>query len=796
MLRKTTLCLALLASGLMILAGDGDVKTEPAHPEDMEINRAYKREIQELGGHAGNSQGVVEPMLSHIYNRDMRISHTKQIIDGKQANLLKNEPSEAIGAKSSTGHTIEAVRSPQRDLFSATIRLHNNARLGQVDTDAATDILDILLGRTEGRIYDGFPLLNFNRFLSDDVSSKHFSPTTAPGEYKTKVLRYTGEKEPSWKNDGTMVNVWEIDVNHLWYDQQFDSDTFLFKIPYMDEESGLQPQMDDVLRINYTIYSLVEEDFSPTTVMLDAQTGVDGLEGSVRFPYKGQDTVWNRVHPQTVHKMTVQHPAIRFIRGVYIWGWNVHPPRIQFLQPIQEIMNVQTGNIELEPQGMSYAHRNRELSLEGISEHAPEKKLYRVAKAVLAGELTAEQILAWLTDPEQGPDGVFGEWMATMTDHRELPPVVRKTLEAEGKTVDDYDFVTVYMNNEMYGQGSLGHTIRPWSQGEQMKVRLFNLDQHTHYFRNVGFGTPLHNDFSSNPESEDGIFSFEIMNFKPLYGAPKVAEMQWRAGWGFRPHYSVVQQEDVFPRMSDQRGLRPYVAPNLKTGQMDIRWGYQFSKEHRGEDFHFNPPNFIIHNTSDPSFEKLYDFGDSKFWQAYGDTFLDVVYDDWYWVKHYLPNTYKSGLVIGTTTEGWGVAKLCPDSPTGFCEEDFAQYHWRGLKNWPAPNDPSVPKTQLRFPPFLRNPDQVSPNAGDIIPPTWVWKPFLWINPHNGTLYNDPNDHSKGYWADQTYSHGRPLWAGEDKVITIEMPRAAAQLFYQFDDLFHDNAIFSPHPIQ
>ncbi len=29
---------------------------------------------------------------------------------------------------------------------------------------------------------------------------------------------------------------------------------------------------------------------------------------------------------------------------------------------------------------------------------------------------------------------------------------------------------------------------------------------------------------------------------------------------------------------------------------------------------------------------------------------------------------------------------------------------------------------------------------------------------------------------------------------TIEAPRAAAQLFYQFDDLFHDNAIFSPHP--
>jgi hypothetical protein len=28
----------------------------------------------------------------------------------------------------------------------------------------------------------------------------------------------------------------------------------------------------------------------------------------------------------------------------------------------------------------------------------------------------------------------------------------------------------------------------------------------------------------------------------------------------------------------------------------------------------------------------------------------------------------------------------------------------------------------------------------------------------------------------------------------IEAPRASGQVFYQFDDLFHDNAIFSPHP--
>ena len=111
------------------------------------------------------------------------------------------------------------------------------------------------------------------------------------------------------------------------------------------------------------------------------------------------------------------------------------------------------------------------------------------------------------------------------------------------------------------------------------------------------------------------------------------------------------------------------------------------------------------------------------------------------------------------------------------------------LKNWPEPSDPNVPKTELRFPPFLRNPN--AEQGGDIIPPTGPWKPFLFINPDNGMLLNS---FSQGHWVDGTYAHGRPIEAGENLELSIEMPRAAGKLFYQFDDLFHDNAIFSPHP--
>ena len=92
---------------------------------------------------------------------------------------------------------------------------------------------------------------------------------------------------------------------------------------------------------------------------------------------------------------------------------------------------------------------------------------------------------------------------------------------------------------------------------------------------------------------------------------------------------------------------------------------------------------------------------------------------------------------------------------------------------------------ELEFPGFLRNPS----NGGDIIPPTPKWNPFLVLNPETGTL-KTPDGR---WWVDQTYFHGRPVYPGESIEANVEAPRASAQLFYQFDPLFHDNTVFSLH---
>ncbi|HZD53457.1 MAG TPA: hypothetical protein VE175_10430, partial [Woeseiaceae bacterium] len=190
----------------------------------------------------------------------------------------------------------------------------------------------------------------------------------------------------------------------------------------------------------------------------------------------------------------------------------------------------------------------------------------------------------------------------------------------------------------------------------------------------------------------------------------------------------------------------------------------------RRGDFRFSPPPFIIGTEGDPAPLPLREADGSD------------------------------GLLIGRRTEGYGVARFCPDDPIpGFCSQDVAQFNPNGALNWPPPplqgkNGLPDHPTELRFPPFLRNPAQDDPEAGDIIPPTPAWKPFLWLNPENGTLFMDPKDPGKGYWADLTYSHGTPVLAGQSLNATVEASRGSAQVFYQFDDLFHDNTIFSPHP--
>ncbi len=705
-----------------------------------------------LEGTSNNGPGIIEPVSGKV------IPNTDQVEGDVQKNLGGPVITEtAVGATSLTGHIITSATSPNDDMRKALRDINSAATSGDKAgmITPANELMDILLGRTQGKIYDGFPMLNYNSNLLEAIDSDF-----APGEYKMKTLRDTGKTalglDPKVDEEGNeiRVKVWEVDVNMLWYDGQFDADTFLIKVPFGAKE--------DLLHVNYNIYSLVREEFAPATVMLDKKT-------SVALPYKGLDSVWVPIEAPSVTQVTVKHPPLGMLRGVYTWGWREHPPRIHFLQPVFEIVNAHTGDTELDPQGRSFAERNKLLSIAWIGEAAPEKKMYNVAQAVINGS-DAATVYTMLHETSAG---TWQEWADLTKNQKQLPPEAWKVLHDEDALspgdFGDYRFVSVYMNNEMYGAGPKGGgAIEKFTQGEMVNVKIINLDKQTHFFRNVDFSKPLHDDISKL--GNGGSHSFEIFNFKPTYGAPKVAEMQWRAGWGFRPHFDVIQQPDVFPAPGDLDGLLPFI-----DGKGNRLNGYQFSTA--SLPFRFNPPPFIIGKSfAEPSSQRLQE-------------------------PSPIPGESPSnGLVIGQLTEGYGVAKMCSreDFPTGFCGPIPKEYNPNGALNFPPPPSGMVANS-LRFPPFLRNPNT---EGGDIIPPTPIWKPFLWINPNNGTLFLkddtevepvNPTDPATAYWADRTYAHGRPIPGGTSLDATVEAPRASGEIFYQFDDLFHDNAIFSPH---
>ena len=94
--------------------------------------------------------------------------------------------------------------------------------------------------------------------------------------------------------------------------------------------------------------------------------------------FQGLDSTFESIPAEVVSELSVSYPSLQHFRGMYVWGWGVHPPRVQFLQPVVEIN--EAG--DLNAAGESFVYRTRtDLTLEGIGDEAPEMKAYNVAQA-------------------------------------------------------------------------------------------------------------------------------------------------------------------------------------------------------------------------------------------------------------------------------------------------------------------------------------------------------------------------------------------------------------------------------
>ena len=701
-----------------------------------------------------NDPGILDPVLSQLGALRSRVPASHQVSnDSELLNIVggvggvKRRP--AKGQKSATGATIANDRSPNRVLEDAVEELEDAASRGNAAAmqAAAATAAGVLFGATSGQIFDGFAMLNHSRGA--------FLPDHLPGQDRMKRLRDSGLT--ALGPNGERQRVWEVEVRLLWYDDEADGDTSLLLVP-------VDADPFDRLRVHYTIYSTERGDFVPGVLLDDVRA-----PGSAPLPFKGFDASWVPVAGQSANEVTIEYPSLGQLRGLQAWDWRARPWRSHSIQFAREVLNAHTGAVELDPRGRVLAERNAARGIGTVGAAAPERKILTVLEAVQAGASPAA-VAAMLNQAGTGPLGTWRSWTRQLEDRRALPEEALQILALEGifpdqpgpRPLGPYDLIVVYANHELrllrVDDGPAGANFRPRPlpgafPGDRLQVKLINLDAARHRFRVMEAGPPLHFDIKTCSYAPAGGHSMEIYSWKPWFGAPKDAELQWRAGWGFRPHADVIPQYDVFPRPVDRAALRDY-----RDGGGRLRRGWQYDAAERGGDFVFDPPQEWIGTASAPSGLPLQEANGGQ------------------------------GLVIGARTPGYGVAKICDHGnhpPGSWCSVDLGPLNPYGELNFDSDNDGV--DDQLRFPPWLRNPD---PAGGDLIPGTLAWEPFLYLNPVNGTPYLDPANPDDGLWADLSYAFGQPLEAGADTSVEVIAKRGLPQALWIVDDLMRaDGAV-------
>ena len=682
-----------------------------------------------------NDPGIMDPVIQAMLGRTYRLPASHQVTGhSEQINLVgrvKKRP--ATQGTSATGQAIlpAGSESPNRHLRDALRKLDDASSNQDVPAmrAQAQEIVAIVEGGTQGRIYDGFALLNLNRggWLPDHV----------PGEHEAKRLEDRGRRDTGL--DGRERVVWEVDVNLLYFDEEMDADTTFLLFP---------PEVDfrDLLYVNYTIYSTSTESFAPTTLLHD----VDPF-GAGSLPSKGYDAAWVPLGGNEITELTVDHGSVGSLRGIQVWGWYAKPDRSIHLQPVWESLDPGSGGLVRDPQGLVMMEALGGLDRASIGDAAPEMKVLAVAEAVLQGAGPAT-VQAMLNNPQVLPLGTHDGWYDVLSSRNLFPVEALAILAQEGidphapgtNRLGPYEAILVYANHELYiesldeleGHDPLtGQPIPLPSdpQGELLEFKVINLDHSTHYLQTRDYGPALHDDIATCRIAPSGGHSLEIFVDHPVQGAPKMAELQWRLGWGLREGMGTIPQFDVFSQAQDQAALSAFTD---ETG--GVRHGWQAPAGDRGQDWRVDPPTT---------------------WLGSGTA---------------LSEGGLPGVVIGTATPGFGVAKM----PTG----DLAAFHPDDLLN--ADTDGDGVADALLFPDWLRNPGAAD---WDLIPRTREWEPFLYLNPGNGTPYLDPQDPGQGLWADLSYAFGQPIAAGSHGSFTMRRPRSQGQALWHIDGLHRES---------
>nr|WP_305910006.1 hypothetical protein [Methylomarinum sp. Ch1-1]MDP4522952.1 hypothetical protein [Methylomarinum sp. Ch1-1] len=357
--------------------------------------------------------------------------------------------------------------SPSDDLDAVIDALEYAAGKNKVDKDAVHFGLDILEGNPiADRAYSGIPVLHYK----------------GPEKAKT-VIPICAEHNPCQENDTVIGG--NVDVEMIFFDQRIEADTAFV------DPSAVQ---DVPWTITYHVNILHNgiEDFSPMVMYFDQNP--DGTRGP--FHVSMDQTYFPMLEEGTRYTVKIKESLGKYYNLTYIWGWRIHPPRVQVIENATKApMGKTLVQWESDVFGVnpSLNEETKLAAIAKIGDIAPAKRMWNILRMLSdhnkkqAKKKSLEHMVADLR-------AAYLDWM----DRTKLPAGV----EAD----PDATITLLYANNTIYGsrQGLSGEgsgqgpasfkgicngcahdwTIRPYNY----KVTLLNGDHFPHAYMNVDFG--------------------------------------------------------------------------------------------------------------------------------------------------------------------------------------------------------------------------------------------------------------------------------------------------------------------
>ncbi|MEO0649475.1 MAG: hypothetical protein AAFZ65_02205 [Planctomycetota bacterium] len=239
---------------------------------------------------------------------------------------------------------------------------------------------------------------------------------------------------------------------------------------------------------------------------------MDWSQGPYTIPHFGYDSSFTTVRKGEGFDLTVRYGQGLSQAGIYVWGWREHPPRINWIETYADGEILPSGA----PKDWRFGHKwdpIEDMGLAAIGDLVPEKRLHAALESFGASAGDQAAIDAFTAEAYA--------MLPLIEDRRELPP----TPNVAGFPDASSDLNLFFGNLDMWGDRERISAAgkRNWTEGDTVRITIYNDDNIERYFRVVDFGTT---DYQYNG------LDMGQLDWKPVFGFPQIAAAAWSGLFG------------------------------------------------------------------------------------------------------------------------------------------------------------------------------------------------------------------------------------------------------------------------